>query len=252
MNRVLFLIISFLVSMSVVAQFNETDYGRESNTAAPLSRLKTSMTVVRSNSDTICVNFEKRKDICEFFTGMFFKRMDNTVLKLPSTRMKDRFLSCGNHPIVDYSVKMLSGGRVYLKELRLVVPPKEEKVVLTTTDSNGETLSEIELILSPKMTFYVKINNNKCLLDASLLERPSFEETDEISFEAVTINGKKMVVEKHLLIDYSVMGYLPFEVGPYLSLIEKRQLLARPNGKFGFRIVYGDGKNNSWEVYIPF
>jgi len=250
MNRVLFLIISFLVSMSAVAQYNKMDYGRKDNTLAPLTRLKTSMHVVRSNSDTICVNFEKRKDISEFFTGLFFKRMDNNVLKLPSTQLKDRFLSCGNHPIVDYYVKMLSGGRVCLKELRLVVPPTEEKVILTTTDSKGDVLSEIELILSPKVSFYLKINNERLLLDGSLSERPSFAETDEVFFEAVANNGKKMVVEKHLLIDYSVMGYLQFEEGPYLSISEKYLLLSRPDGKFGFRIVYGDGKNNSWEMFV--
>lgn len=251
MNRVLLLIIGFMVSMSVVAQDKKVNFMEyeEEKTPAPLTRLKTSMTVFRPNSDTICVNFKRKKDISEFFTGIFFKRVSENVLKLPSTRLEDRFLSCEDLPIVDYSVEMLSGGRTYLKELRLVVPPKKEKVVLTTTDANGEVLSEIELILSPKMTFYLDINGKKILLDDFLTTRPYFEETDDVSLVAVADNGKMMEVEKHLLFGRQTMGFA-FTEGPFLSLFEKQLFLNSSSVTFGFRICFGDDKNNSWYVSI--
>ena len=140
----------------------------------------------------------------EFFTGVFFKRVDESVLKLPTQSYKDRFLKCENCEITNYSVDILNSGRLYLKGLDLLVEPTEKTIFLTTTSQSGDTLSRLTVLLSPKMTFYLKINDKMVKIDPSI-PMPDFRPEDKLYIVARAENGEKMKVVDHSIISTNTM-----------------------------------------------
>lgn len=207
-------------------------------------------------SDTVHLNIPKWTPLQDFFSGVFFKRVDESVIKVPTRNYKDRFLKCENCEIANYSVDLLNGGQVCLKGLDLRVEPTEKMVVLTTTSKSGETLSQVSVLLSPKMTFYLKINESLVKIDGNT-PMPDFLIEDEISLVARAESGKMMNVVDHFLIplDSFIEKYSnDTPVGGKLADWEKSRILDKTRGhRFAIRITFSDATgNNEWDVKMPF
>ena len=160
-------------------------------------------------SDTVHLEINKTshwKDspLTDFFSGVFFKRVDQSVLKLPTRSYKDRFLKCENCEITNYTVNFLNAGQLSLKGLDLLVEPAEKTVFLTTTSKSGDTLSRLTVLLSPKMTFYLKINDKMVKIDPSI-PMPDFRPEDKLYIVARAENGEKMKVVDHSIISTNTM-----------------------------------------------
>ncbi|MBR4839911.1 MAG: hypothetical protein IK005_05475 [Paludibacteraceae bacterium] len=197
----------------------------------------------------------KASPLTDFFSGVFFKRVDQSVLKLPTRSYKDRFLKCENCEIVNYSVNRLNAGQLSLKGLDLLVEPAEKTVFLTTTSKSGDTLSRLTVLLSPKMTFYLKINDEMVKIDPSV-PLPEFRMEDKLSIVARAENGEKMKVVDHFFrpVDAFIEKYSnDIPVGGKLADWEKSRILDKTRGnRFAIRITFSDATGNEWETNMQF
>ena len=160
-------------------------------------------------SDTVHLEINKTSHwkaspLTDFFSGVFFKRVDQSVLKLPTRSYKDRFLKCENCEITNYTVNFLNAGQLCLRGVDLLVEPTEKTVFLTTTSQSGDTLSRLTVLLSPKMTFYLKINDKMVKIDPSI-PMPDFRPEDKLYIVARAENGEKMKVVDHSIISTNTM-----------------------------------------------
>ena len=188
----------------------------------------------------------------EFFTGVFFKRVDQSVLKLPTRSYKDRFLKCENCEITNYSVDILNAGQLCLRGVDLLVEPAEKTVFLTTTSKSGDTLSRLTVLLSPKMTFYLKINDIMVKIDPSI-PMPDFRLEDKLSIVARAENGEKMKVVDHFFrpVDSFIEKYSnDIPIGDEVQDWMKNKLL--PRRRFALQITFSDDKGNEWETNMQF
>ena len=211
---------------------------------------------VYRQSDTVHLNLNRRGPILrDFFSGVFFNRVNESVLRIPTTSYKDRFLKCENCEIVNYSVKQqqFNGGRVGLEGLDLWAEPTEEKVYLTTITPKGDTLSRLEVFLSPKVTFYLKINDEMVKIDDTS-SMPPFRLEDELSFVVIAENGKRMKVKKHLVYTLSIMTeWRQFPDSEVMPDFEKVWILSTQPRKYLLDITFSDEKGNSWQsMFTPF
>ena len=122
---------------------------------------------------------------------------------------------------------------------------------MTITDSDNAPLSQIELILSPKVKFFLKINNDMVEISSST-EWPTFKEEDDVSIVVIAENGKKMEVEEHLIVDYGSIGNVmrSYTIGAHLIAFDKKEIITRPSTSFGVSIVFGNGKGDKWRAYL--
>ncbi len=242
MKRFLSLITVFILCLNVTAQTGKTTEGSASTNVQ-----KTTLHILRSDNDTIHVNLSQRYS----FSGIMFKRVSDNVLKLPSTKFEDRFLTCEGHNITKYELGWLNGNRSYLKSLDIAVRPTDQKVYLTATNQNGAPLSQIELILSPKVNFFLQINNDMVGISSST-GWPDFKEEDVVNIVVITENGKKMEVEEHLIVDYGSMGNImkSYTNGSQIKTADIKEIIARPRTNFGLSIVFGNGKGDKWKAYL--
>ncbi|MBO4805176.1 MAG: hypothetical protein J5554_03980 [Paludibacteraceae bacterium] len=197
-------------------------------------------------------SYWKASPLTDFFSGVFFKRVDQSVLKLPTRSYKDRFLKCENCEIVNYSVNRLNAGQLSLKGLDLLVEPAEKTVFLTTTSKSGDTLSRLTVLLSPKMTFYLKINDIMVKIDPSI-PMPDFRMEDKLSIVARAENGEKMKVVDHFFrpVDSFIEKYSnDIPIGDEVQDWMKNKLL--PRRRFALQITFSDDKGNEWETNMQF
>lgn len=194
----------------------------------------------------------RQDSLREFFTGAFFKRMDGSVLKLPTRSYKDRFLKCENCEITNYSVAdLFNTGQICLYELDLLAAPTEKKVFLTTTTPKGDTLSRITVLISPKMTFYLKINDSKVKIDDTT-PLPDFLPEDELRIVAIAENGESMKIADHDIFSLDVIGGFGVTRGDEVSIRNKNWILSRPQGWYNIKIAFSDKDGNVWETAMHF
>ncbi|MBR5971858.1 MAG: hypothetical protein IK017_04290 [Paludibacteraceae bacterium] len=246
MNRFLSLIAAFILCLHVTAQTGETKRDSVSSNV-----FKTSLYIFHPNNDTIHVDLSKNNDLYSFTSGILYKRVSDNVLKFSSTQYKGRRLICKDRNITSYKLGWLDGNRNYLKSIDIAVRPTDQKAYMTITDSDNAPLSQIKLILSPKVKFFLKINNDMVEISSST-EWPTFKEEDDVSIVVIAENGKKMEVEEHLIVDYGSIGNVmrSYTIGAHLIAFDKKEIITRPMTNFGLSIVFGNGKGDKWKAYL--
>lgn len=236
MNRLLSLIIAFILCLNVTAQ---TEEAKKDN------MLKT-LHVFHPDNDTIHVDLPKKINI----SGIMFKRESNNALKYSTSQYKGRHLTCKDHNITNYQLGW-EGNQNYLKSIDIAVRSTDQKAYLTITDSDQIPVSQIELILSPKVKIYLQINNDRVEINSSTVW-PTFTVEDNVSIVVIAENGKMMEVVEHLIVDYgSMYNIMPsFTNGAQLNAYDKKNIITRPSTNFGLSIVFGNGKGDKWKAYV--
>lgn len=258
MNRFICFIIGCMLCFVSVAQEKTvvSDTVTEKLDTVPkkdILRVHKKISRLSTDNDTVHLSFYKEIYLQNFFTGLFFKRISDNVLNLPSSDYKDRFLKCENCEISRYSVKKKLSGCTCLSDLYLVVAPEDREVTLETTSKTGEQLSVIDLSLSPVVTFYIKIN------DTSFKYHPSFSfppinEQDRVCFYA-TAKGEKIKIVRHCIEFLDGIGgcMRDWVDSNELDMRQKRRIAnaSRPVS-FYFLIKYEDKEGKEWSQILIF
>jgi len=74
------------------------------------------------------LSFYREIYLQKFFSGLFFKRISNNVLNLPSSSYKDRFKECENCEIARYVVKKWPSGLMYLSDFFVATAADGERI----------------------------------------------------------------------------------------------------------------------------
>ncbi len=219
-------------------------------TEKPARVLELTLPICRQ-SDTLHIYLGRWK---KYFTGTFFKQLSSDVLNIPGTDYKNRFMKCENCQFVKFDQKMENtNGQIYLNGVDVVLDPSVDKISLTTTSQKGDLLSKIDLVVSPKMKFFLKVNGKMMKLNSKLdttEKRPAFKQEDDLQIVSVTDKGVTLPIRKHELWFYpAIPGWSPFpSMGDRLEDFEKRKLVGSPKEIFRLPVWFSDGKGNSWQT----
>ena len=254
MNRFICFIIGCMLCFVSVAQEKTvvSDTVTEKLDTVPkkdILRVHKKISRLSTDNDTVHLSFHKEIYLQNFFTGLFFKRIRDNVLNLPSSDYKDRFLKCENCEISRYSVKKKLSGCTCLSDLYLVVAPEDREVSLVTTDKTGEQLCVIDISLSPVVTFYIKINDELLKYHPSF-RLPPIKEQDHVSFVATAADGERIKIVHHR-IGFFGDCILREWVENEISNKEKR-LLEVGRDCFHFTIEYEDKRGMRWSQDLFF
>ena len=228
MNRFVLCIIGWLMCFVSVAQ--QTSAETEQDESNKIIQVE-----FRSDprsGDTIHVKCSYSFDLLD---GVFFKRMSKNEIKIPSTGYKDRYLKYEGGEIVNCTIRQdeIFSGRVYIRDMDLSVKPTDKKVTLTVTSKTGELLGKIDVLITPKISLYMKINKEMIELNSSL-PVPVVKMDDVIRIVAITDKGEVLTTKECYVIklDRPMCGNVPRTNGGELSVDDKEGLINPGRGVY--------------------
>lgn len=190
MNRFVLCIIGWLMCFVSVAQQTSAETEQDESNKI----IQVEFRSEPRNGDTIHV---KCGYAFGLLNGVFFKRESENVIKIPSTSYKDRYLKYEGGEIVHCTISQDKrfSGRVGIDDLDLTVKPTDKKVTLTVTSKTGELLGKIDVLITPKISLYMKINKEMIELTPSL-PVPVIKMDDVIRLVAITDKGEVLTTRE--------------------------------------------------------
>lgn len=244
MNRIVLFIVSWMLCFVSVAQ--ETSVGATQDESDKIIRVEFKSNT--RNGDTIHVNIGYTFGL---LSGVFFKRLSENVIKIPSAAYKDRFLTYDGGEIVRYTIEKESSfsGTICIKDIDLLVKPTDRKVTLTVTSKTNELLGTIDILITPEITLYMKINKEMVELNSSL-PIPIFKEEDVVSIVAITDKGEELTTKEcYALKRNRPMGRDRITNGGEFAIEDKQAILNPGRGIYiGGHFV--DKYGVSWRKYV--
>lgn len=228
-----FLSIALPISAQRGAFDNIVDETPQSHQDAPSANVeKFALKGYRLGGDSVCVNIEGK--LRDFLTGVFFKRLSDNELNLPSRDYKNRYLKCLDCDILHYSVDNLAS-RLSITDLTLGIPPTIKKANLTMKSKEGHLLSELEVWVAPRVNIFLMWKGAQVAVnDANSLSEVGAE--DEVRIVAFAENGAALQVTEHYLWSFAEMADYRFLKGDTLSETEKRKLMENRKATKGIRL----------------